>query len=331
MAGAHFAGAQGKETYMISTAMAVYNGAPYLREQLDSILAQTRPVDEIVAVDDGSKDDSWQILQEYAAKYPQFRLYKNEHNLGYKRNFQKALSLCHGDITFLCDQDDKWKPEKVEVMVHILETNSNISVLASSFQFMDKDSAPYEVELMRGRSNNNLYLKKVAEGDLVPVTFEEFLSHNYFQGCALAVKKNIRLAFVEKYNGLLPHDWFLNMLASKENGFCFLNERLFYYRMHAGNTVGVPQKGEHLDWVRLQFVQDTENVYETLRQVWPDYWHSHPECKQLQDFCHTHLQTLKNKDRLALLKENFRPVYWRLKPLKSHIGDILYVFSTNRR
>ena len=59
-------------------------------------------------------------------------------NLGYKKNFKKAISLCHGDYVFLSDQDDIWKVNKVEDMISIMEKNSNISVLASSFEFIDQ-------------------------------------------------------------------------------------------------------------------------------------------------------------------------------------------------
>lgn len=312
---------------MISVAMAVYNGEKFLKEQLDSILNQTRPADEIVIVDDGSTDGSWTVLEDYARRYNQFRLYKNEENLGYKKNFQKALSLCHGDITFLCDQDDKWAPDKVEVMTSVMEENPDIEVLASSFQFMDKDSVPFEVQPMRGRSNNNLYLKVVEENALVPVTFDEFCKHNYFQGCALAVKSRIRSLFVEKYNSLLPHDWFISMLASKDNHFRFLNKRLFFYRMHESNTVGVPQKGKRQEWIRLQFVKDTEDVFKTIHQVWPEVWNSHPEFARMQEFCHEHLQVLKEKRFGKLLMENFDPMYRKLKPLRNRVMDHIYVLS----
>ncbi|WP_304409720.1 glycosyltransferase, partial [Faecalibaculum rodentium] len=106
---------------MISVAMAVYNGANYIEEQLDSILNQSRAVDEIVIVDDGSSDGSRDILLRFKQKYPIIRLFFNENNLGYLKNFTKAASLTRGDIIFFCDQDDCWYQNKVETMIHTME------------------------------------------------------------------------------------------------------------------------------------------------------------------------------------------------------------------
>ena len=98
---------------MISVALATYDGARFLPEQLDSIAAQTRPPDEIVAVDDGSSDATLTILE--ASPLP-IRLHRNQHRLGVAGNFERAISLCGGDIIALCDQDDVWHPEKLAVI-----------------------------------------------------------------------------------------------------------------------------------------------------------------------------------------------------------------------
>src|SRR5574344_2136916 len=98
---------------MISLALPTYNGEKYLREQLDSIFNQTMVPEEIVVVDDRSTDSTIQILEEYKQKYG-LKYYINEQNLGYNKNFEKAITLCQGDYIALCDQDDVWLPEKIE-------------------------------------------------------------------------------------------------------------------------------------------------------------------------------------------------------------------------
>ena len=117
----------------ISTAIATYNGAEFLPRQLDSILAQDRPVDEIVVCDDNSKDNTWEVLQEYQAKYPEiFRIFRNEKNLGVSGNFEKALSLCSGDIIFIADQDDFWQKDKTEKMAQPFEKRQILGVYSDS-------------------------------------------------------------------------------------------------------------------------------------------------------------------------------------------------------
>lgn len=311
---------------MISVAMTVYNGEPFLKEQLDSILNQTKPVDEIVIVDDGSTDGSLKILNEYKEKHSCIRLYLNETNLGYKRNFRKAISLCKGEIIFLSDQDDRWHPDKVAVMCGVLK-DPEITVLASSFQFIDKDSRPYEVKPVRGRSNNNMYLKKVADGALVPVTFNEFLEHNYFQGCSLAIKRSAVKDFLEGFTDLLPHDWLISLMASYKKGMYFLNERLFDYRMHDHNTIGVPEKGKKTNELRLQTIKDTLAVNEAVRKLWPDYYASHPECEKMRIFCQEHYAAVVNNDVKTLLKENLDPTYRKLKGFRGRLTDLRRAFK----
>ncbi len=137
---------------MISVAMAVYNGPDYIEEQLDSILNQSIAVDEIVIVDDGSSDGSREILLKFKQKYPEIRLFFNKNNLGYLKNFSKAASLCRGDITFLCDQDDCWHHNKAATMIHTMEKHPEIGVLASSFEFMDGEGKSFKVEPRKGMS-----------------------------------------------------------------------------------------------------------------------------------------------------------------------------------
>lgn len=100
----------------MSIAMATYNGARYLREQLDSFAAQTRLPDELVVCDDGSSDDTLNILEEFARTAPfQVRIFRNDVNLGYAQNFARALERCVGDLVFLSDHDNVWFEDKIDV------------------------------------------------------------------------------------------------------------------------------------------------------------------------------------------------------------------------
>ncbi len=117
----------------ISTAIATCNGAEFLPRQLDSILEQSRMVDEIVVCDDNSTDGTLEILQSYQQKYPElFKIFSNEKNLGCSGNFEKALSLCSGDIIFIADQDDVWSKDKVEKMVQPFANRQILGVYSDS-------------------------------------------------------------------------------------------------------------------------------------------------------------------------------------------------------
>ena len=102
-----------KQEKTVSVIMGTYNGAKYIREQLDSILAQTYPLLEIIIQDDGSTDDTVAICREYAEKYPIIDFSCNAHNLGFNRNFLSAALKAKGDFVAFSDQDDVWFPEKI--------------------------------------------------------------------------------------------------------------------------------------------------------------------------------------------------------------------------
>lgn len=102
---------------LVSVVLGTYNGEVYLEEQLRSVLAQTYPFLEIIAIDDGSTDRTVALLGEYAARDSRIRVIINERNLGFIRNFEKGCRLAGGKWIALCDQDDYWFPEKIEKMV----------------------------------------------------------------------------------------------------------------------------------------------------------------------------------------------------------------------
>lgn len=124
-----------------SVAMSTYNGERFLAEQLSSICAQTRPVDEIVVSDDGSSDGTLRILDDFRLAHPQIRwkILPSAENHGFRESFLRTLKACGGDLIFLCDQDDRWAPGKVETMLRHFEANPDMLSLISDFKTIDAD------------------------------------------------------------------------------------------------------------------------------------------------------------------------------------------------
>lgn len=107
----------------VSIVMCTYNGEQFLREQLDSILAQTYPIHELIIQDDCSTDHTADIVREYARQYPFIRFHANISNLGFNRNFQDALSKAEGDYIAIADQDDIWYEEKIAAQMEAIGDN----------------------------------------------------------------------------------------------------------------------------------------------------------------------------------------------------------------
>ena len=104
----------------VSVVLCTYNGERFLREQLDSVLAQTYPLHEVIVQDDGTTDDTVRIAHEYANHYPQIKVYINEGEHGINGNFYSAMRRATGTLIAICDQDDIWEPCKLAVQVEII-------------------------------------------------------------------------------------------------------------------------------------------------------------------------------------------------------------------
>lgn len=99
----------------VEIVMATYNGEKYIKGQLDSLLSQSYPDLLVDVCDDGSTDDTVSIVKEYEKKDSRVRLFENKTNQGYIRNFMSGIVRCDSPYIMLCDQDDIWNWDKVEL------------------------------------------------------------------------------------------------------------------------------------------------------------------------------------------------------------------------
>ena len=145
----------------ISVAMATYNGAQYIEEQLESIRIQTMPVDEVRICDDGSLDDTVEVICHYIREHgleSSWSVEVNQENLGYASNFMKAVGLTNGDYVFFCDQDDIWIADRAERMIGLMEAHPDMLLLGSEFDsFVSAKDAPsvpgWEQKMIRRRKS----------------------------------------------------------------------------------------------------------------------------------------------------------------------------------
>lgn len=220
----------------VSVAMTTYNAEGYLLEQLDSLRSQTRQPDEVIICDDHSSDATVSIIQNYLQEHtlPGWRLIENTENLGYVRNFRKAMAQTTADFVFLCDQDDIWATDKIRVMTQILEENENILALTCGYHLIDGKGKPMETQEKR------FYTPAPGAGKLSAVKSGRVLYWNMAQGCTGAYRRSL----VDDYgksqtNGRLAHDWALHLLAYERQGLYFWDQELVSYRIHGENATGI--------------------------------------------------------------------------------------------
>jgi glycosyltransferase involved in cell wall biosynthesis len=226
---------------MISIALATYNGEEYLRQQLESIYAQTHKDIEVVACDDCSSDGTVIILKEYEKKYG-LRLYVNDTNLGFVKNFEKAISLCGGEYIAPSDQDDIWKPNKLGVLLQGIGENE---LIFSDMSLIDADGVEMTSSVFKGcgfdpeRSKSYAYMS----------------FRGYVAGCTVLFRKKLlddALPFPEE----VPHDYWLSLVALHRNKLTYVLDQLVCYRQHNSNQIGIKRRSSFKDFLNLVFAKD---------------------------------------------------------------------------
>lgn len=317
----------------ISLVMAIYNGEKYIIEQLESIINQTIKIDEAILIDDCSTDDSYHIVHQFidGHKLSNWKIIKNEYNLGYRKNFKKGLEMVKGDVVFLSDQDDRWHQDKVETMLKYM--NNSVLTLASSFDFMDQNGQKFEVKKINGRSNNNLLFQEVTE-ILTEIKMESLLEMNFSQGCTMALKKEIVDEYLKVTKGLLPHDWELNIISSIHNGCYYLDMPLIDYRIHNNNTIGmnnivegnvIEEKKQRVNKRMEQTKAQINNVNFALTL---DLDNNQKEyCLQYREYLNYRVKVMENKRIFSLILFFIKGKYRKFGRFKTFLGDIISIMK----
>lgn len=225
----------------VSIALATYNGEKFIREQLDSILNQSIQDFELIACDDCSTDSTLQILNEYVEKDTRIKVFANEKNLGFKKNFEKAISFCSGEYIALSDQDDVWTENHLQVLLENIGDNDLVGANA----FLCDENA-------KTTGNDLLSCSKI---DFLPQTKDDwffFLLHsNIFQGAACLFRKTLVQKALPIPEPVKFHDYWLALVAAAGNGVCYKNDCILYYRQHRKNITS------NKKWNFMQKLQDT--------------------------------------------------------------------------
>lgn len=211
---------------MISIAMATYNGERFIQEQLDSILEQSVQDFELIVCDDCSKDNTVSILHRYAAMDNRIHIYKNEVNLGFKKNFEKAVSLCSGEFIALSDQDDIWEKNHLEVLVGMI---AHSSLACGNALMVDADNQPLGQYL---NENEKLYF---FPSDGKKYIYRSLLTGNCLQGSSMLMQADFVKKCLPIPEEFLYHDVWFALCACFENGIVYTFQSVMRYRQHGTN------------------------------------------------------------------------------------------------
>ena len=220
---------------MISVCIATYNGERYIRQQIESIVCQLNVDDEIIVSDDGSTDGTLDIVKGIGDK--RIKIIEGPGRKSPILNFECALKASKGDFIFLSDQDDVWKPDKVEICMKWLKT---YHCVVSDAEVTDNRLKPlypslYDImQVRQGRIYNTIW-------------------KNGYTGCCMAFRRDVLEASLPFPKNIPMHDIWIGNVAAYKYNVIFIPDRLIHFRRHE-NTISCNGKGSKFTiWQQMKF------------------------------------------------------------------------------
>lgn len=232
---------------MISVCIATYNGEKFIRQQIESIVRQLNNEDEIIVSDDGSTDNTLNVVRSFDDR--RIKIIGGPQKHSPILNFECALNEAKGDFIFLADQDDVWKPEKVVVCMKWLQ---KYDCVVSDAELTDDCLNPLFPSLFS--------LLNVRQGRIYNTLWK-----NGYTGCCMAFRRNVLDASLPFPKDIPMHDIWIGNVAAYKFRVKFISDKLLLFRRHA-DTISCNGKGSKFNkWQQLIFrVNTIKNVIRLL-------------------------------------------------------------------
>ena len=224
----------------ISIAMCTYNGAAFLPAQLQSILGQTRPPDEIVICDDGSTDGTRAFLEQFKEEsWIPTTLHFNKQNLGSVKNFEQAILLCTGDVIALSDQDDVWRNDKLHRFETVLNNSPSAGLVFSDAEIVDESLRPLN-RRMWDEVGLDAHKRKLIKTGHAP---EVLITGWTVTGATMAFRSPfVKLSLPIPDEIAMIHDGWIALTIAAVADVVAIDEPLIQYRQHAQQQIGAPTR-----------------------------------------------------------------------------------------
>ena len=219
----------------VSVVVCTYNGEKYVRDQLQSILDQTRPPDEIIISDDGSADSTLEIVAEFTSSTrgphtPVWRVETRTTPLGVSGNFASALARARGEFIALADQDDVWEPDRLEKgLAHF---HDGVLLVHSDATLIDASGRPTGT-LMSALRLTGSEIRILLSGRAL----DALLRRNVVTGATTMIRSSLLEHAIPIPDGWVHDEW-LALVAAAHGGVVFHEDPLIRYRQHGNNEIG---------------------------------------------------------------------------------------------
>ena len=295
----------------VTILMSTYNGEKYIAEQLDSLINQTYRNLEIVIRDDGSKDDTINIIKEFQKKANNITLVEGE-NVGFINSFFELLNIdSNADYYAYCDQDDIWMENKIERAVSFLEkTDENKPVL----YFSNSDYYDTNMNFLATAEKNKIY------------NFRNSLVECVTQGMTMVINNTTRQTIINnKPQNCLYHDWWTYMICSGFGEIVYDDESLVKYRRHNKSVTVEGKSPIQLLLFRIKKFL-VEDSLKTVKKQWKDYEEFY--YKDLNKENQKLIKLFTHKyNFLTALKKTFYPKRFRRKFIDEISVRLLFLFG----
>ena len=239
----------------VSVVLCTFQGAHYLQEQLDSLASQTLPPFELIACDDGSTDRTLSILEDFrrSAIFP-VRISRNPVNLGSSKNFDQAMGLAKGEYLALCDQDDRWEPDKLAILTEALRANPLAGGVFSDAALIDGEGriAMGGKTLWQVNGFSRSKQRQFAEGGAAGL----LLRSDLVTGATMMIRSEA-LRGVQPIPASWVHDGWITWRLILVSSLIFVPKPLVEYRIHPQQQLGA---GGGSRRQRLQAMRATERA-----------------------------------------------------------------------
>ena len=212
----------------IDILLTTYNSnIDFLKKQIDSILTQTyKNIYLLISDDKSSNPKVIDLLKEYEKKDKRIKLYLQEKNLGYNKNFEFLLKCSGANYIMFCDHDDIWNSDKVEKSLKkIVEENVDL-VYCNAEQINEKG------EIIQ---KNYFKYKNIP---LINKKSHLAISRCIGIGCSQIITKDVKNKMLPFLESVIAHDWLASFIANENKGISYIKEPLFQYRLHTNNVFG---------------------------------------------------------------------------------------------
>lgn len=247
-----------------AVALTTYNGSSYLAEQLNSILQQSVPVDQIVICDDASTDGTLKILNRFAEKHSKIRVHQNLKQLGVIKNFELCLNQIDSDFTFLSDQDDIWHKDKVKIF------NSRIKSLniAPDDIFLAYSDAEVVDKSLNTLSSSFMHISNKPKSENQKYLLKRLILKNWIPGCSCLLSAGLIRLSLPFPKEISMHDHWLVLVGFKYGKVDYMPSKLFKYRQHAQNTIGLMGNKYKLRQIKSYLLgKKTINLINKMKQA----------------------------------------------------------------